>query len=578
MDPISTALMREFVTLNGLDELDEAKQFEHFSTFAVISSRFSDDFDTEDLVTGGISDLGIDAFAVIVNGRIIDDADGVTDLLDLNGYLDVEFVFIQAKRSSHFEGSALLALGDNLRNAIFNDEPGLPVSDDIKRLIEIRRRVYDSAARLRGNPECRIFYVTTGHWNNDEYLVSIINRKTRDLMETNLFKDVKYTPVGAQQLHELYRDTKSSVSREITFGRFVVLPAINNVRASYLGVLPATEYIKLITDEDGNILKSVFIDNVRDFQGENPVNIGITNTITGGSVDQFALRNNGVTIVSRQISTTGDVFTLRDYQVVNGCQTSHVLYAQQQSLTASLLIPVKLIHTDDEEITQEVIKSTNRQTPIDENDLLALTQFQRNLEDYYGGFPKEQRLYYERRSKQYAGQIDVEKSRIVPVGMQLKYFASMFLDAAYQAGRYQGTLLASVRDRVFKSEHRPEPYYTASLAFYRFDSLLKKLVGEERKLRSFKFHLLNAFRYRYELSALPPVGDRRIAAYCAHLNEILWDQERCRTAFEVCADIIRKSAASRSIPLVRDAAKTRDLSEEVKARAMAENPRNVVNT
>lgn len=394
-------------------------------------------------------------------------------------------------------------------------------------------------------------------------------------METNLFKDVRYIPVGAQQLHELYRSTKSSISREITFGRFVVLPTINSVRASYLGALPATEYIKLITDEDGNILKSVFIDNVRDFQGENPVNIGIANTITGGSLDQFALRNNGVTIVSREISTTGDVFTLRDYQVVNGCQTSHVLYAQRPSLTDALLIPVKLIHTDDEEMTQEVIKATNRQTPIDENDLLALTQFQRNLEDYYGGFQREQRLYYERRSKQYAGQLDIEKSRIVPVGMQLKYFASMFLDAAYQAGRYQGTLLASVKDRVFKSEHRPEPYYTASLAFYRFDALLRRLVGEERRLRSFKFHLLNAFRYRYEPSMLPPLGDRRIAAYCAHLNEILWDQERCRAAFESCAVIIRESAASRSIPLVRDAAKTRDLSEEVKARAMAQNPLNL---
>ncbi|MGH1573137.1 AIPR family protein [Methylobacterium sp. P31] len=281
-----------------------------------------------------------------------------------------------------------MALGDNLRNAVFCDEPTIPANDDIKRLVEIRRRIYDSAARLRGNPECRIFYVSTGHCNNDEYLVSIINRKTRELIETNLFKDVKYIPIGAQQLHELYRSTKSSITREITFGRYVVLPSISKVRASYLGVLPATEYIKLITDLDGNILKSVFIDNVRDFQGDNPVNIGIADTITAGSLDQFALRNNGVTIVSREISTTGETFTLRDYQVVNGCQTSHVLYAEKESIKESLLIPLKLIHTDDEEITQEVIKSTNRQTPIDENDLLALTQFQRNLEDYYGGFPK----------------------------------------------------------------------------------------------------------------------------------------------------------------------------------------------
>ena len=57
-------------------------------------------------------------------------------------------------------------------------------------------------------------------------------------------------------------------------------------------------------------------------------------------------------------------------------------------------VPIKLVFTDDEEVTQEVIKSTNRQTPIDENDLVALTKFQRDLEDYYVGFSDEKRLLY----------------------------------------------------------------------------------------------------------------------------------------------------------------------------------------
>lgn len=553
--------------------MDEAAQFEHFAAYSVISSRFNDEFDTDDLVTGGSGDLGIDAFAVIVNGRIVDDADGVTDLLALNGYLDVEFVFVQAKRTAHFDGSALLALGDNIRNSVFNEDPHIPVNDDIQRLRDIRRRIYDSAARLKGNPECRIFYVCTGHWNDDQYLKTIITRKSRELMETNLFRGVRYEPVGAQQLQEFYRSTKSSITREITFSKFVVLPSIANVSASYLGVLPATEYMKLITDVDENILKSIFIDNVRDFQGENPVNIGISATISGGQLDQFVLRNNGITIVSREISTTGDKFTLRDYQIVNGCQTSHVLYAHRGEISETLLLPIKLVHTDDEEITQEVIKSTNRQTPIEESDLLALTQFQRNLEDYYSGFPQDHRLYYERRSKQYAGQMNVEKSRIVPIGMQLKYFSSMFLEAAHQAGRYQGTLLASVKDRVFKADHRPEPYYTAALAYYRFDGFLKRLNADDRKLRSFKFHLLAAFRYRYEPRDLPPFGDRRIANYCEYLNDLLWDNDKCREAFDECASIVRESAAGRSIPLVRDAAKTREILEEVRARAASRNPK-----
>jgi len=38
--------------------------------------------------------------------------------------------------------------------------------------------------------------------------------------------------------------------------------------------------MKLVIDDDGNIVKSVFIDNVRDFQGENPVNVDMSSTLT----------------------------------------------------------------------------------------------------------------------------------------------------------------------------------------------------------------------------------------------------------------------------------------------------------
>ncbi len=510
MDPITKALLTEFVADNGMLSLDEDEQFERFAAFSVLSSRYADDFDTEDLIAGGGQDLGIDAFAVIVNGRLVEDAQGVDDLLALNGYLDVEFVIVQAKRSAKFEGAAFMALGDNIANTVFGSEIGLPVNDEIVRLLAIRERVYANAARLKENPELRIFFVTTGNWTDDAYLKTIITRKETELSQTNLFKTVKFNPIGASELQQFYRDTKTSITRVISFSKYVVMPTIKNVAASYLGALPALEYIKLITDADGNILKSVFIDNVRDFQGENPVNQDIATTIKSESIDQFVLRNNGVTIVAREILTTGDKFTLKDYQIVNGCQTSHVLFNERERLDQNLLVPIKLIYTDDEEVTQQVIKSTNRQTPIDENDLLALTQFQRNLEDYYKGFPEPQRLLYERRSKQYATRTGIEKARIIPVGVQLKCFAAMFLDLPHQAGRYQATLLATVKDRVFKHDHKPEPYYTSALTFFKFDALLKR--ADDSRLRSFKYSFLNAFRYRYEAGDVPGLSNGKWVA------------------------------------------------------------------
>ena len=148
-----------------------------------------------------------------------------------------------------------------------------------------------------------------------------------------MFKQVRFNPVGAQQLQKLYRDTKYSMSRQITFKECVVLPSIGKVQASYLGFLPASEFLRLITDDDDNIIKSIFIDNVRDFQGNNPVNKDIASTIDDGLLDQFVLRNNGVIIVARDLSVTAHSFTVRDYQIVNGCQTSHVLYAHRERIT-----------------------------------------------------------------------------------------------------------------------------------------------------------------------------------------------------------------------------------------------------
>lgn len=571
MDPITKALLTEFVKQNELEDLAEDKQFEHFATFSVIASRYSEEFATTEVVLGGSADLGIDGCGIILNGRLIDDEQEVEDILKLNGYLEAELFFVQAKRSANFDGAAMMVLGQHLKDAIFTHQTAPPISPELSKRIKIIDEIYKHAAKFRRNPECRIYYVTTGIWSEDPYLKTIIEKQVNDLLATSMFSEVKYLPIGAQSLQKLYRTTKYTIERQISFDRTVVLPSIDKVKAAYLGALPASEFIKLILDDDDNIIKSVFIDNVRDFQGENPVNADMSATLTGGFLDQFVLRNNGVTIVARDLSITGQRFTVRDYQIVNGCQTSHVLYANRAALTDKLYVPVKLIYTEDEDIAQEVIKSTNRQTPIDENDLLALTKFQRDLEIYYSGMTEERRLYYERRSKQYASRADVERTRIIPIGTQLKVFASMFLDAAHQAGRYQATLLKQVGDRVFKSSHRPESYYTAALAFYRFESLLRRGHADTADLRPFKFHFLAAFRHRFETSDFPGFESKKIAAWCEPLNTQLADTDQSRQAFEICADLIRRAAAARSIQIERDAAKVQTLAEEIRSLAAKEN-------
>lgn len=86
----------------------------------------------------------------------------------------------------------------------------------------------------------------------------------------------------------------------------------------------------------------------------------------------------GVTIIARTLRATGNRFHVEDYQIVNGCQTSHVLFDQRGNLDRTVMVPVRLIATQDEEVIAAIVKATNRQTQVKEEQLLALNDYRRN--------------------------------------------------------------------------------------------------------------------------------------------------------------------------------------------------------
>lgn len=122
--------------------------------------------------------------------------------------------------------------------------------------------------------------------------------------------------------------------------------------------------MKLVCDEDGEIIKSLFYENVRDWIGYNQINKEIQQTPENAGKDRFVLMNNGVTVISRTLQPTGDKFLVGDFQIVNGCQTTHVLYDNINMLDDSVRIPFRLITTQDESVIESIIRATNRQTEV----------------------------------------------------------------------------------------------------------------------------------------------------------------------------------------------------------------------
>ena len=188
-----------------------------------------------------------------------------------------------------------------------------------------------------------MFYVTTGKWLDDQNLLSRISKIKEDVENLSLFKEISFSPLGAKEIQKYYRETQERVSATIKFQNKVLIPDIDGVQESYIGTLELKEYLKLIVDDLGNIKRGIFYDNVRDFQGENDVNLSIEKTLRSNKSGRLAVLNNGITIVTKTLTVARNDFSLEDYQIVNGCQTSHVIYNNRDTVNQDVSLPIKII-------------------------------------------------------------------------------------------------------------------------------------------------------------------------------------------------------------------------------------------
>lgn len=531
MDLVTQSLMSSFKSEESLPaDIDDSVLFEHFVNFCAVSNEYGEEFDIDDIHTGGGDDLGIDGLAITVNGNLAFDIDEVNDLASANKYLEVEFIFCQAKSGGSFSGSEISNFFFGVKD-LFAIKPTLPRNSKIAEKEALIKEIYKKSQLFkRGNPLVRMYYATTGKWQGDNKLISRIDNERESLMELNIFKETEFTPVDARLLQSLYTRAKNRLSKSVEFTNKVTLPTLPGIRESYLGYLPADQYLKLITDDSGNIVRGLFYDNVRDFQGDNPVNHEIDETLKSSAQQLFVLMNNGVTIVADSISKTGDIFNIEDYQIVNGCQTSHVLFNNLSNLKSPVHIPVKLIVSQDSEVKNKIIKATNRQTPVKTEELTALTDFQKALEDYYAAVTGECKLFYERRSQQYRSMSGIEKIRIVSISNQIRSFASMFLGLPHQASRYYGTLLKSIESKIFVPGHPPVAYYASALALYRLESLVRK-KSIDSKYRPFKYHILPIARIKIAGSEIPSMSSNKFEKYCETIISVLKDEKKCLASF-----------------------------------------------
>ncbi len=490
MNPVIKAQVTEFGSTEEMSSLPESELFELYSIYSILNGALGERVDASEAHLAG-SEFGVDGVAILVQGRLISNAEEATQAIEGIRNPLIDFYFFQAKSGTSFDYGNMSKFFDSISG--FFDDSMKDESDQLNDLMAAKDVLYGRIGRR--NPGVHAYYACTGNYDAPGRIERLIGSTKSQWNDLNIFdpQAIMINMVGAKQLQRYYRAASSATETVIDFPRNVVLPTHGSVEEAYLGYLTAAEIVKMVglSDEDTgeieDINKAVFFDNVRDFDSDSKINAEIAETLARGEGDDFIFRNNGITVVAKTIDRTGDRFKIQDYQVVNGCQTSHIIF-NNRSQAENVNIPFRLIGTKDDDFISSIIAGTNRQNPVREDQFWALRPFMKNFEEYCKSLDDDHKIYFERRENQYRGQ-KVERARVMQPSILMKAVAATILHQPNRSARDYRGIIAEYQEKLFLDEHDVRPYYASCYLNYRLDYLWRN-----RKLNSdskiFKYYIM----------------------------------------------------------------------------------------
>lgn len=208
------------------------------------------------------------------------------------------------------------------------------------------------------------------------------------------FKHVRLSEIGLAELASLLSQRKPQ-------GDEVKLRLSSAVHSqkSYSGILnvnsivcsvSADQIVEFVRDKANpdKVNWDVFAQNLRGFLGiTNDVNDRVFRTAVGDEHFKFWYLNNGIAIVCQdfriQPKRDNPVVSLIDPQIVNGCQTTNVLFEvgrDHPERLRDIEVMVRIYSTNDEQMRSEIAQATNTQTRITARDLRSNDLVQEKIE------------------------------------------------------------------------------------------------------------------------------------------------------------------------------------------------------
>lgn len=565
--PIIASYVEEFIHDNEIEKpysLDKHTVFEDYMNDLILSSYTNDqNASYKDMQTENA--FGIDGVAIFVSDKLISNIKDFNSVTEGLRNFDVTFYFTQVKTTPKYERNSITDfLTGVFRFFNFGEEKcSIP---ELQEFWELARHIYSKGNKFKNQPKLELKFVCLSARKidlSDQHLKEDIEIGIRKLVDLNLFHNSPNIEfLGITEIMELHAKNTTALEVTVSLTKSLIpypKDQSNKIKSSYYGLIKLIEFIDILTDNNGivrNLRKRIFNDNIRYYLGSDE-RLEVNSSMKEQLLDSnkrylFGLLNNGITIICDEIKLISDELTLINFQVVNGCQTSNVIYECIEELNKKnnaekeeIYLPIRLIATEDDETKNDIIIATNSQTPLRPEQLIALTPIQKAIEVFYNQKRDLNKfdLFYERRTEQYRDE-NIQKSKIINIPYQIKSASALYFDLPHEVSGQYGKVERNTKNLLFKENdlNYLNSYYVSGLAWYRVERFVTNSeMG--KKYRRARWHIIMLLKYYLcDINNIELAINKKSEINSKVIERHLLDEDECHKILSALIEIINEYA------------------------------------
>lgn len=422
-----------------------------------------DDFESEEAITDGGNDKGIDAIfsQTTENGNKV----------------------LYVVQSKYFENPdkaldepAKTLMTETLSNYVLGDAPIDVLNPKLKPRIQEARSLRQSGEIDR----VKIIFLTNGQ-RPQVSIYSDLERfcSSQQQIDFQIFTEQDISeillPVSSRPVGEI----SINVVKDVGVGdrTFLSLPDIEYAHGKIVRI-DIYDVAKLVENNP-----NIFNTNVRGFLGRNNVNKQILNTLTDEqSIKKFAYLNNGITILcdNYQIKPGGEVIDLVNPSIINGCQTASTIleaYKLEKISPNMGVAVVRIIESSDPQLKEAIIKASNTQSAVKDRDLISEDAVQKELEEQFNSMG----YFYQRKRGSFIDIPDDKKDKVIDLEKSAQAYMALFLDLPAEAKNKKAEIYDDYYNQIFHSQISAIALLLSYLILKLFNQKIKKQKNKYSK-------------------------------------------------------------------------------------------------